>query len=352
MADIKISELTTASQINNSDNIELSQDSGGGNLVSLKATILAVATKMLKGINFTSDLQTTSKNVIGAINEAAASGGTDVIADEFDATSTYAVDDYCTHEGSLYKCTTAVTVAGAWDANDWTETLVMDEISSGSGGSSTLAGLSDVNLSSLANGQILAWDDISSKWVNANQSGGASTFSGKALVMKTKTWTGDGNNPCVLTFTEKPYAIFNIYGDGLNGEKVLNSPFIYGETNYYLSSYSNGILFNSVSYSNNDLTMTMSGIDEGAVFNVNGSQYTMWYLVEETFNEFKEISGTLAAGSTSITLSDASITTSSTVEPFTSQFGLSPTGMTISAGSVTLTFVAQSSDVNVKVRVS
>ena len=136
MADKKISELGTASVINNGDNIELSQDTGNG-LVSLKATILALATKMLTAINFTSALTTTDKTVIGAINEVAqggGGGGTDVIADDFDSTSTYAVGDYCIYEGSLYKCTTAVTTAGDWDSSDWTETLVMDEVEQGGGG--------------------------------------------------------------------------------------------------------------------------------------------------------------------------------------------------------------------------
>ena len=74
MADIKISELTTASEIKNEDNIELSQNTGNG-LVSLKATILALATKILTNINFTSVLTTTDKTITGAINEIAEGGG-------------------------------------------------------------------------------------------------------------------------------------------------------------------------------------------------------------------------------------------------------------------------------------
>lgn len=337
MADTKkVSELSTAAQLENSDLLMVSQGSQGSGWASLKTNILTLAQKIATGINFSSDLRTTNKTLVGAINEAAESGGTDIIAEEFDSTQTYAVGDYVTHEGSLYKCTTAVTVAGAWNSSDWTETLVMDEVSAG-GGSSTLAGLTDVDLDNLADGQILVWDDTNSKWVNADNQGGSGReiFSGKALVMKTKTWTGDGSNPCVLTFTEKPFAIFNIYGDGLGGSKVLNSPFMYGETNYFISSYSSGLLFNTVSYSNNDLTMTMSGVDEGAVFNASGSQYTMWYLVEETFNAFKEITGVLEAGETEITLEDSCIKGNSTIEPFTSKFGLSPTDMVVGESNYT-----------------
>jgi len=42
-------------------------------------------------------------------------------AKAFDATKTYEVGDYCTHESKTYKCTTAITVAGDWDADKWTE---------------------------------------------------------------------------------------------------------------------------------------------------------------------------------------------------------------------------------------
>jgi hypothetical protein len=50
------------------------------------------------------------------------------IAPAFSASSTYAVGDYVTHEGLLYKCTTAVSTAGAWNASDWTAVAVTDEM--------------------------------------------------------------------------------------------------------------------------------------------------------------------------------------------------------------------------------
>lgn len=66
----------------------------------------------------------------------------------------------------------------------------------------------------------------------------------------------------------------------------------------------------------------------------------------------KQISGTLTAGSTTITLSDASITSSSWAKPFASVWGVMCTNMVISAGSVELTFSeAQTSDITVGVEV-
>lgn len=63
------------------------------------------------------------------------------------------------------------------------------------------------------------------------------------------------------------------------------------------------------------------------------------------------VSGTLTAGSTSITLSSNSITSNSRLDPYTSVYGVNPTNMSATTGSVTLTFEAQSNDITVGVEV-
>ena len=55
------------------------------------------------------------------------------IADTYDITATYAVGDFVIYGGMLYKCTTAVTTAGAFNINNWTQTVVTDELGSGGG---------------------------------------------------------------------------------------------------------------------------------------------------------------------------------------------------------------------------
>ena len=61
------------------------------------------------------------------------------------------------------------------------------------------------------------------------------------------------------------------------------------------------------------------------------------------------ITGTLTAGSTSITLTNNAIHTDSAIDYFTDTFGVIPSNVTVSEGSVTLTFDAQQSDVDVMV---
>lgn len=73
MANKKFTELSQASAINETDIVATSQYSGGI-WSSLKATILQIANKIVSGINYNS-LSTTDKTIIGAINEAAQSGG-------------------------------------------------------------------------------------------------------------------------------------------------------------------------------------------------------------------------------------------------------------------------------------
>ena len=60
------------------------------------------------------------------------------IADEYDDTSTYNVDEYVIYEGVLYKCTTAVTVAEPFDNTKWTAVLVTDEMGGGGGSGHTI----------------------------------------------------------------------------------------------------------------------------------------------------------------------------------------------------------------------
>ena len=61
------------------------------------------------------------------------------------------------------------------------------------------------------------------------------------------------------------------------------------------------------------------------------------------------LTGTLTAGNTSLTLTDSAITTTAMYDFYTDVFGVNPTAVTVSTGSITLTFEARQADLNVKV---
>ena len=69
---------------------------------------------------------------------------------------------------------------------------------------------------------------------------------------------------------------------------------------------------------------------------------------------YTDVTGTLTTGATSITLQDASIDANASFEFFTSVFGIQPTNAVVDGANhtITLTFLAQASDITVKVRVS
>ena len=78
--------------------------------------------------------------------------------------------------------------------------------------------------------------------------------------------------------------------------------------------------------------------------------------INEVNSKFKDITGTLTQGSTSLTLTDSAITTSATYDFFTSIYGVNPTSVSVTNGSpngtMVLTFDEQESDMSVKVRIS
>lgn len=56
---------------------------------------------------------------------------TNVIAEEFSSSATYALGSYCVYQNNLYRCTTAITTAGSWTGNtNWTQVLVTEDIKS------------------------------------------------------------------------------------------------------------------------------------------------------------------------------------------------------------------------------
>lgn len=65
-----------------------------------------------------------------------------------------------------------------------------------------------------------------------------------------------------------------------------------------------------------------------------------------------QLQGTLTAGQTTLTLTDNRISTDDVFDFYTSIYTVNPTDISVSAGSMTLTFEAQSTDLNVKVRAS
>lgn len=64
------------------------------------------------------------------------------------------------------------------------------------------------------------------------------------------------------------------------------------------------------------------------------------------------LSGTLTAGSTSVTINDQRILADSLIDIYTDVYGVNPTAALATAGSLAMTFEAQQTDINIRVRIS
>ena len=90
--------------------------------------------------------------------------------------------------------------------------------------------------------------------------------------------------------------------------------------------------------------VALSSPTSGQALKYNGSKWA-------NADTWTDVVGTLTAGSTSITLSNAAITTSSTIQVFTDP-EVPYSTLAVSSGQAVLTFDAQANDVSVKVRVT
>lgn len=134
-----ISQLTTAEQTTSSDLFETAIPNGSLGYLSRKVSLDAIANFIAKALRY-SDLQTEAKTLIDAINEAAQSGGGGGASIEEMTQAQYnALTPEQKADGTLRAISDATTSIGDID---------------------------DVNVSSVADGDILAYDSNSSKWVN------------------------------------------------------------------------------------------------------------------------------------------------------------------------------------------
>lgn len=127
MADIKISELTSVSSLNNGDLVEVSQvnELAPSGYTSLKASMADLGKKVNTDIEYTTDLADfTDKTTLGAIKETAKGKN---IADEYDGTQTYNKGDVVIYKNTLYICQDD-NVTGTWDSTKWSATTVDDLI--------------------------------------------------------------------------------------------------------------------------------------------------------------------------------------------------------------------------------
>ena len=331
--DKNISDLPEALALHGSDITPIVQ--AGDPATTKKTSITNLGTYIATGIEVAS-LSTTDKHIVGAINEAAQSGG-------------------------------------ATELNE----------------------LSDVTLTSPSAGQALVYDGPNSRWVNGNIATGAteldelsdvtlpsSIVSGAVLQYQptgpdTGTWTSTGYSPAFYMtqlrdvnidddyLDTKPFLMYDWDEDewintalsiSMIGDIAIN-PSSTGTNQTLMYDGGSGkwenhdIYLGSLSGNSNLKDVVMGGTTiEGDTLRYNAAT-NKW----ENAQMYYDVTGTLTAGSTQLILlytqgSNIPLSTA-TVEVFTDTYGVNPTNVSIVGNNITLTFAAQANNVGVKVRV-
>lgn len=121
------------------------------------------------------------------------------------------------------------------------------------------------------------WLKQSSLWLPIKMDDGESGVS----EIHDMAYTGNGNTSHDITFPTKPQMILAWDGLGLSNYYALLSSFRYGSTftpiTYYDGS-TGGILYDNLSYSVDELTLTISGVDAGAAMNASGNTYHLLWV--------------------------------------------------------------------------
>lgn len=268
-------------------------------------------------------------NITGVVSVTGTTGvAKDVsVAPEFDEAATYSVGDYVMHDGLLYQCNTAISTPEYWYASHWTQTDVVSNLG-GTGG----ATIDDTTTSTTK-----TW---SSNKINTELGTKQDTLTagtGISITNNVISATGGGGGASNLTDL---------------GDVSVSSP-----------SDSQILRYNSTSgkWENSNeqihvpslgglLDVVLSSPVQGGDILRYSSISNKWYN-QGGFIPTYEATGTLTAGNTTVTISDAHITTGSTIDAYTNP-ELPHNSISVSTGSVTITFDAQSADVAVKVRIS
>lgn len=103
-----------------------------------------------------------------------------------------------------------------------------------------------------------------------------------------------------------------------------------------------------LAYENENLSDDIETVQE-AVGEIQEDVETLETALNDKENKPVEVTGTLTAGNTTITLSDQRLTTTGTYEYYTDVYGVAPTDVVPATGSVTLTFEASQTNLGVKV---
>ena len=164
----------------------------------------------LKGNKTTEELGITIPTKTSDLNNDSGFVNSSIVANPYNATSTYAVGAYVTHENNLYKCNTAITTAEEWNAEHWTLVDVISAIPTKTSELDNDSNFASIDDNSTANDKAWSSEKVSEEIENA--------FS------RTETVSGSVANFTTPVENAILKAVFGIVGTQESGTPTPSSP--------------------------------------------------------------------------------------------------------------------------------
>lgn len=259
----------------------------------------------------------------------------------------YDIGDFCTYENDFYIC--IGQTYGTFDRTKWNKITVSNKLSQI---------FNELNEKALINNP-----EFTGTLYHNKKSGSMTAQSCVTLGDGCESYGYAAISMGGNCKSKGSYTIAGGYSTESNSFSIAGTAF-----GYYTKVYSNyQFVFGKFNISDNNNTyveivgngtgLTVGKLSNARTLDWSGNEWLAGSLTAEGgivgYIKQKDITGTLTAGSTTLTLSDASITADSTFEVFCSVDGIAEPSKSAAVGSITLTFAeAQQSDISVKVRIS
>jgi hypothetical protein len=239
--------------------------------------------------------------------------------------------------------------------------------------------LTDVSISSVTDGQVLAYDGNSGEWVNESlpsipkditdlsDVSVTSASNGQVLKYNNGTWenanesTGSTVSVTQIQSTGTKIATITVdsvdtdlYAPNGGGGAVALDDLSDVDIDTTTLANRDELVYNSSTsqWENKQVTVTLTQAQYDALVNAGTVDPDVFYLITDaSIVPWTDLTSTLTAGSTSIIFSNARITANSTIDVYTDS-DIDYNSITVTTGQVVITFDAQVNNVSVKVRVS
>ena len=165
-------------------------------------------------------------------------------------------------------------------------------------------------------------------------------FAGDVGDSKAKVKFGDG----VSTYANLPYAISGSDDNFVGTLAEWNALTASEKAAYKTADITND--YSGFGIDNVPTSGSTNLLSSGAVYTAINAVSQSVNTLNQSVNTF--LTGTLEAGETTLTFTNAAITANSILVPYVSVYGVSPTDITATAGEAVLTFDEQEVDVSVK----